>query len=205
MGGGGVRGFFDDRFVRNYDRCLAPLERVAFAEARNRLIRKATGLVLDLGAGTGSNFGCFVPPVRRVIGVDRDIRMLERSSDRNRSVPVYLTVADAEALPFRSGLFDTGIATLVFCTIPRPEVAPAELGRVLVPGGRALFLEHVGCSASLVGYAQDPANPLQRIVAGGCNLNRRTESMLDGAGLRIDRRSSRFAGILVEIEAISAT
>ena len=208
MGSGGsgvLQGYFYDRFVRNYDRCVAPLERSVICEARKRLLGRAEGLVLDLGAGTGANFEYFHAPVRRVVAIDSEIRMLLQARDRDRPVPVDILVADAEALPFPSGVFDTVVATLVLCTTPHPDTALAELARVLAPGGRALLLEHVRSTSSIVGFAQDLANPLQRLVAGGCNLNRRTESRLLGAGLQVDRQRSRFAGILVEIEAISVS
>lgn len=203
MGWGGLQGFFDDRFVRNYDRCVAPLERSVFREARKRLLGRAAGLVLDLGAGTGANAEYFEAPVRAVIAVDRDERMLVQSKARPAEVPIHMAVADAEALPFSTGAFDTVVACLVLCTTPRPDIALSELVRVLAPGGRALFLEHVRSTSSIIGLAQDLANPLQSLIAGGCNLNRRTESSLRRAGLRIDKRRSRFAGILIEIEAIS--
>lgn len=203
MGWAGLQGYFDDRFVRNYDRCVAPLERSVFREARKRLLGRAAGLVLDLGAGTGANAEYFEAPVRSVIAVDRDERMLIMSKARPAAVPIHMAVADAEALPFSSGVFDTVVACLVLCTTPRPDIALAELVRVLAPGGRALFLEHVRSTSAIIGLAQDLANPVQRLVAGGCNLNRRTESSLRRAGLRVDNRRSRFAGILIEIEAIS--
>ncbi len=203
MGSGGLQGYFDDRFVRNYDRCIAPFERSVFREARKRLLGRAAGLVLDLGAGTGVNTEFYEAPVRSVIAVDRDERMLVQSEGRPAAVPVHAAVADAEALPFPGGVFDTVVACLVFCTTPRPELALAELIRVLAPGGRALFLEHVRSTSTIIGLVQDLANPLQRLVAGGCNLNRQTEASLRTAGLRVERRHSRFAGILVEIEAIS--
>lgn len=203
MGWAGLQGFFDDRFVRNYDRCVAPLERSVFREARKRLIGRAAGLVLDLGAGTGANAEFFEAPVRGVIAVDRDERMLVQSKARPAAVPIRLVVADAEALPFSSGAFDTVVACLVLCTTPRPDIALAELARVLAPGGRALFLEHVRSTSGIIGLAQDLANPLQRLVAGGCNLNRRTGSSLRRAGFRVDSHRSRFAGILIEVEAIS--
>ncbi len=204
MGWAGLQGFFDDRFVRNYDRCVAPLERSVFREARKRLLGRAAGLVLDLGAGTGANAEYFEAPVLSVIAIDRDERMLIQSKARPSAVvPIHMAVADAEALPFSSGVFDTVVACLVLCTTPRPDIALAELVRVLAPGGRALFLEHVRSTSAIIGMAQDLANPVNRLVAGGCNLNRRTESSIRRAGLRVESRRSWFAGILVEIEAIS--
>lgn len=203
MAAGGVQGYFDDRFVRNYDRCIAPFERSIFREARIRLVGRAAGNVLDLGAGTGSNFECIGDSVTQLIAVDREPRMLEQSRERRCIVSPRLTVSDAEALPFASGAFDTVLVTLLLCTIRNPEAALAEIRRVLAPRGRVLMFEHVRSTSGLIGAAQDLFTPLQRLVAGGCSLNRRTEALVVGAGLRIERKTSRYAGILVEIEAIS--
>lgn len=203
MDSGGLQRFFDDRFVRNYDRCVAPLERSIFFEARQRLARCASGLVLDLGAGTGANFMLFGDSARHVVAVDRELRMLMQSKERTTLTRVDRAVSDAEALPFATARFDTVIATLLFCTVRNPKRALAEVVRVLVPGGRLLLLEHVRSSSAVLGLLQDCVNPVQRLIAGGCNLNRRTETLLERSGFRVQRRQSRFAGMLVEIEAIS--
>ena len=46
-------------------------------------------------------------------------------------------------MPFADDTFDTAVATLVLCTVPDPVGAIDELARVLKPGGRLLFIEHV--------------------------------------------------------------
>lgn len=203
MAAGGVQGFFDDRFVRNYDRCIGPLERTLFREARARLAGRAGGKVLDLGAGTGANFEWISSSVRQLCAVDFEPRMLVQSRRRECPVEPLLAAADAECLPFASRTFDTVLVALVLCTIKRPADALAEIARVLVPGGRMLMLEHVRSSSRVLAIGQDLLTPLQRLVAGGCNLNRRTEDLVRAAGFRVERRSARLAGMIVEIEAIS--
>jgi len=196
----GVRAYFDERFVRNYDRCIAPLERAVFAEARTRLAARARGRVLDVGAGTGANFGRFGPEVCSVAGIDPEPGMLAQAR-LPEAVPVRLIVASGECLPFASGVFDTVVATLVLCTIPDPTRAYAEMMRVLAPGGLLLLLEHVRSSSSIVAAVQDAATPLNRVLAGGCHLNRRTEELLRGPEIRVEARRERLAGSVVEIVA----
>ena len=54
-----------------------------------------------------------------------------------------LVAAGAEQLPFGDDSFDTVVAVFVHCTVPDPPAALREIARVLRPGGRYLFLEHV--------------------------------------------------------------
>lgn len=204
---GRVQEFFRDRMVRNYDRAIGPLERRVFASARRRLLASARGLVLDIGAGTGANFAQYPDAVERVVAVDPELGMLEsaRAKGETAAVSVALVAASAEELPFPSASFDTIVATLVLCTIPDPARALDEAVRVLKPDGRALFLEHVRSSSPALGLLMDVATPVQRVVAAGCHLNRRTQSLVTAAGFRVESLSERFRGSLVEIVAAAPT
>jgi ubiquinone/menaquinone biosynthesis C-methylase UbiE len=189
--------------VRNYDRAIGPLERRVFSTARRRLLAAARGRVLDIGAGTGANFALYPDSVERVVALDPELGMLDtaRAKCATAAVAVSLVAASAEELPFPSASFDTIVATLVFCTIPNPARALDEAARVLKPDGRALFLEHVRSSSPVLGLVMDVATPLQRLVAAGCHLNRRTQSLVIAAGFRVESLGERFRGSLVEIVA----
>lgn len=158
-----------------YDALLAPWERLGLSRWRRRLVAPASGCVLEIGTGTGRNLP-FYRQARRLVLTEPDPAMLSRARPRAAAAccPVELVVADAQALPFRSGSFDEVVATLAFCTIPDPGVALAEVERVLVPGGVLRLLEHVRTPRESVARWQDALTPFWRQVAGGCHLNRRT-------------------------------
>jgi ubiquinone/menaquinone biosynthesis C-methylase UbiE len=67
--------------------------------------------------------------------------------------------AEAEAL-LDEDYFDTAVVTFVLCTIPDPRGALSEIHRVLKPGGRILFVEHVRSRFTVAGAVQDAAPPL---------------------------------------------
>jgi SAM-dependent methyltransferase len=94
--------------------------------------------------------------------------------------------AGAESLPFGDDEFDTVIATLVFCTIPDPHAALTEIARVLKPGGRMLFMEHVRADSDRRARWQDRMNPVQNFFFGGCNLNRPTAYTIGHSPLELD-------------------
>ncbi len=92
----------------------------------------------------------------------------------------------AERLPFTDSGFDTVVATFVHCTIPDPRAALAEIARVLRPGGRYLFIEHVRSPDNAVlARFQDLVEVPHRYLAAGCHPNRRTEQLLAGSALTV--------------------
>jgi ubiquinone/menaquinone biosynthesis C-methylase UbiE len=128
-----------------YDRLGAASEEAGMREERRRLLQRATGEVLEIGAGTGLNLALYPPAVTRVVAAEPDPHMIRRLRRKAQEahVPVEIVSAPAEALPLADGSFDTVVGTLVLCTVSEPAVVLAEIARLLRPGGRYLFLEHV--------------------------------------------------------------
>jgi SAM-dependent methyltransferase len=98
---------------------------------------------------------------------------------------VELVNAPAEQLPFDDGQFDAAVSTLVLCTVDDQPRALAELRRVLKPGGRLLFIEHIRSDEAGLARWQDRMNGLNRVVAGGCNCNRATLDAIRDAGFTV--------------------
>ena len=123
-----------------YDALCALMERTGLGPWRRSLADGARGRTLDLGCGTGRGLALYDPAVR-AIGLDPAFGSLVRARRRARRVP--LVCASAEALPFRAGVFDTVVSSLVFCSVPDAARGLAEVKRVLRPDGRLRMLEHV--------------------------------------------------------------
>jgi ubiquinone/menaquinone biosynthesis C-methylase UbiE len=160
-----------------YDLALRPFEAGGLAAVRRRLVARAAGRVLEVGVGTGLNLPHY-PSHAAVIGVDPDEGMAGRAAGKRCPAAFRWVRGDAQALPFADDHFDTAVATFVFCSIPDPARAMAEVFRVLRPGGTFLLLEHVRAASRAVALAQDALTPLWRHVAGGCHLNRSPEQWL---------------------------
>lgn len=89
---------------------------------RRRVIRRARGLVLEIGIGSGLNLPLYGRSVDRVIGLDPSRELLRRA-DRLASrshCTVHLVQASAEAIPARDGAFDTVVLTWTLCSVPDP-------------------------------------------------------------------------------------
>lgn len=187
-------------FPRVYDALMGLLERGSLARWRRSTVRPATGLVLEIGAGTGLDFAHYVLGTT-VIASDPDMAMLERARQKARTAPatVFLVAADAEALPFRHEAFDVGVAGLVLCTIPHPARALAEVRRVLKRGAPLRVLEHVRVENRVVARMQDILTPFWMRLANGCRLNRDAVAIVKRAGFELESVVPHAAGYVVEI------
>ncbi|MFO7662440.1 MAG: class I SAM-dependent methyltransferase [Chloroflexota bacterium] len=188
----------------NYDRGMWLLERFSLFRLRRELLRKASGIVLEIGAGTGANLP-FYPSETMITAIDMRPVHLAAATKKARSVRRKGTFtagcADAQDLPFSDNTFDAVVGTLVFCSIHQPSLALAEIARVLVPGGRLLLLEHVRGQTSLTRRITDWLHPFWFALQGECHLNRDTAATVANSGFHIDRTSVHGRGILQLIEA----
>jgi ubiquinone/menaquinone biosynthesis C-methylase UbiE len=178
-------------FARFYDRMTAGTERAGLAQMRHELLATASGRVLELGAGTGHNLEHYTDAVTELVMTEPDPHMARRLRERLAKEPgaagnPSVVEASAEDLPFDDGSFDTVVATLVLCTVDDPRRALAEARRVLVEGGRLLYIEHVRSTRPGLGRWQDRLERPWGFVAAGCHPNRPTDQALADAGFWID-------------------
>lgn len=175
-----------------YERALRKTERAGLSEWRARLLGDLTGKVLEIGAGTGLNLEHYPETVTRLVLVEPDIymrRLLEKriATHPGRFGQNSVMDAGAEYLPFPDGVFDAVVSTLVLCSVDDPPSAVSEIRRVLRPGGRLLFIEHVAAEqASRRAVWQGRIEPIWRRVAGNCHVTRDTASVIEDAGLDIE-------------------
>ena len=179
-------------FAALYDQKSASAERRWMGERRRRLLAGARGAVLEIG-GTGANLAHY-RNVDRVTIAEPDRFMRNRIGPKleEARVPVEVSAAGAEALPYPDGSFDTVVSTLVLCTVPDQEAALDEVRRVLRPGGRLLFIEHVRAAGSAARW-QDRLEPLWRRLLGGCHPNRDTVAAIEEAGFEIETFESFYS------------
>jgi ubiquinone/menaquinone biosynthesis C-methylase UbiE len=165
-----------------------------FRRLRTAVLQSVAGEVLEIGIGTGLNLSHYGPNVSRVRAVDPTPMLPRRMAGRRAAVhfSVEISHQSAERLPYVDRTFDCIVSTWTLCTIPDPILALQEVRRVLKPGGRFLFLEHGRSDDQKIAAWQDRLNPIQNVIGCGCNLNRRIDTLITQAGLKITHLD-RFA------------
>jgi SAM-dependent methyltransferase len=176
-------------FSALYDSGLKATEEAGLARMRDQLLAGAWGRVVELGAGTGANLDRYPDEVEELVLVEPDPHMTKRLRERLASSRREATIleAPAERLPLESAGFDTAVVTLVLCTVPDPAAAVAELARVLKPGGRLLFIEHVRSRHPGLARWQDRLEKPWRFLGDGCHCNRDTLATIGASHFELDQ------------------
>jgi ubiquinone/menaquinone biosynthesis C-methylase UbiE len=190
-----------DQFAHWYDWVVGVPDLLGVRRLRQRLLRQASGTVLEVAVGTGKNFR-YYPANCRISAVDVSREMLSVAQKRaaKLSLDVSLLPADAEALPFPDKSFDTVVSSLTTCTFPNPVAALREMARVCKPAGRILLLEHGRSDREWLGRLQDRRAD-RHAKQLGCHWNREPLELVRQAGLKITKAQRVFLGIFHEISA----
>lgn len=174
-------------FAALYDKCFAAVEDAGLREMRRELLNDARSRTIDIGSGTGANLELYPADVDLTMAepdphMARQLRRKLAESSR----AVEFVEAGAESLPFEDATFDTAVFTLVLCTVPDPRAALAEVARILKPGGKMLFLEHVRAESQSLARWQDRLEKPWRFIGDGCHCNRDTVATIDSSPLRLE-------------------
>lgn len=173
-----------DRAMRNRD----------VAVYRREIVPRASGLVLEVGIGSGLNLPLYTEEVELIIGLDPSAELLRRAAKgslRSRR-PVHLVRASAEAIPLGPASIDTVVMTWTLCSIRNPQRALREMRRVLRPNGQLLFAEHGLAPEPHVAGWQHRLDPLWTHVS--CHLDRPVDALVKESGFAITDLETGYLG-----------
>ncbi len=173
-------------FAAMYDRMSRKSEDAGLRAMRRDLLAEAGGRVLEIGGGTGANLPNYGGEVESLVLTEPEPAMLRRLQRKaSEQAPLARVVrAPAEDTPFEDDSFDTVVTTLVLCGVDDQAQALREMRRVLRPGGRLLFIEHVRSDDPKLARFQDRINWLNRLVVH-CDCNRSTLAAIEATGFTI--------------------
>jgi ubiquinone/menaquinone biosynthesis C-methylase UbiE len=185
----GVVSRFNAWFFHVFDRYINHIARRHKEAAFDGL---DADVVVEIGAGVGANLA-YVRSGTRLIAVEPSLQMHDRLRERaaDAGVELELLAQGAESLPLEDAAYEEVICSLVLCTATDPDQVLAEVRRILRPGGRFRFVEHVAAPR------WSPRRWLQRTfrrpwawLFEGCTLDRDTATRLRAAGfsdVRLER------------------
>ena len=153
-------------FAAMYDSMTRKSNDAGLRAIRHGLLAEASGSVLEIGTGTGLNLEHYNGKVESLVLTEPEPAMIRRLQKKVREQAPLAKIlrAPAEDLPFEDDTFDTVVASLVLCGVDDQARSLREIRRVLKPGGRLLFLEHVRSDDEALARFQDRMNWLNRLV-----------------------------------------
>jgi ubiquinone/menaquinone biosynthesis C-methylase UbiE len=173
-------------YAAMYDLLSGPAERAGLREQRHGLLAQATGATIEIGAGTGLNLPHYPPAITRLVLIEPDPHMSRRLRRRaarlGRDAEILATTADQ--LPFPDASFGTAVVTFTLCSVPDEQAALREITRVLAPGGRLLFFEHVRSADEGIAAQQDKLPFPYPLI--GCHPNRDTLREIRASPLTVE-------------------
>jgi SAM-dependent methyltransferase len=141
--------------------------------------------VVEIGPGTGANLRYYRPGTR-LIAIEPNRHMHEplRKAAQRYGIELELREEGADAMGLPDASVDAVVSTLVLCTVPDPAATLREVRRILGPGGRLLFLEHVraGRRHPVLRLAQRSLARPWRWFFEGCDVLRDTEAIMNQTG-----------------------
>ncbi len=156
------------------------------AERKQALLGSLTGVVVEIGPGTGASLPYLRRDVRW-IGLEPNPYMHPylRKKAESLGIEVDLRHGSADRMDVEDGAADAVVSTLVLCSVADVAAVLREVLRVLKPGGRFVFLEHVAApKGTWLRRGQRIVRPLWRWIGDGCTPDRETRASIEQAGFR---------------------
>lgn len=155
------------------------------AQLKQSLFADVQGKVLEIGPGAGVNLE-YYPANVHWIGIEPNPFMhsyLEQEAARQELRMIEIKGGSAARIEVEDSSIDAVVSTYVLCSVSNLAAVLQEVRRVLKPGGRFLFVEHVAAECGTwKRRLQDGIEPVWKRVFDGCHPNRETWQALENAG-----------------------
>jgi SAM-dependent methyltransferase len=176
----------DNPFFARVWTFLSRHETEALKRLRRENLAGLSGRVLEVGAGTGTNFELYPGTVAEVVAVEPEQRLAVLAQKAAETAPVPVTVSTDTVEQFTAGEpFDAVVCSLVLCSVEEPDSVLRQLLSVLRPGGELRYLEHVASSGPRARLQKFADATLWPRLLGNCHTHRHTEESIVDAGFQV--------------------
>ncbi|HET6731791.1 class I SAM-dependent methyltransferase [Mycobacterium sp.] len=176
----------DNPFFARVWTVLSAHETEAIQRLRRQNLDGLSGRVLEVGAGTGTNFAFYPPAVSEVVAIEPERRLAALAQKAAETAPIPVTVSTDTVEQFSAGEpFDAVVCSLVLCSVYEPDSVLRQLFSVLRPGGELRYLEHVASSGPRERLQKFADATLWPRLLGNCHTHRHTEESIVGAGFQV--------------------
>jgi SAM-dependent methyltransferase len=173
---------------------IAAHETEQMRASRRENLAGLAGRVLEVGAGTGTNFAFYPDSVEHVVAIEPELRLvgLARAAAAGAAVPIEVTNRTVESFSADEP-FDAVVCSLVLCSVAEPESVLRQLFSLLRPGGELRYLEHVASGGIRGRFQQLVDATIWPRLAGNCHTHRHTEQAIRAAGFDVDKTRTEQA------------
>ena len=197
--------FYKKLFAKYYDPFMVELE-LRLYKRRDVLLSPLSGVILEVGSGTGVNFPFYNARKTKVVAIEPSLPMLEKAKLKTNYKHIDLHnigvgYKELELLIPENG-FDAIVCTLVLCTVPNLEETLEDFKRFLAPNGQLIVMEHIHAKKKSKAVLQNIVNPIWRKIGDGCNLNRKTDEVLKSKGFKAINNSYFYSASLGFYEGV---
>lgn len=163
---------------------------------RKKLLRAASGKVLEVAVGAGANFPFYDPDVE-ITAVDFSGEMLKKAREaaREHGLKAEFIQADLESVEFSPDSFDTVVSTLSLCGYQDPIRVLNQCSGWCKKDGRILLMEHGISNNAVIASLQKALDPLAyRMI--GCHHNRDMMQIIQSSGIVVEKVERYWAGMI---------
>ncbi|MGV0745404.1 class I SAM-dependent methyltransferase [Mycolicibacterium sp. XJ870] len=176
----------DNPFFAQVWKTLSSYEPESVRRLRAQNLAGLTGRVLEVGAGTGTNFEFYPSTVDEVVAIEPERRLFEVARKAAAEAPVPVTVSSTTAEQYAGGApFDAVVCSLVLCSIDEPDAVLRQLFSLLRPGGELRYLEHVASGGYRARIQRLADATIWPRLFGNCHTHRHTEQTITEAGFEV--------------------
>ncbi|MGY4649158.1 class I SAM-dependent methyltransferase [Mycobacterium sp. URHB0021] len=176
----------DNPFFARLWTVMSGHEPESLRQLRRENLAGLSGRVLEVGAGTGTNFEFYPATVSEVVAVEPERRLgvLAQEAGARARVPVTVSMDTVEQF-LADRPFDAVVCSLVLCSVDQPDDVGRQLLSLLRPGGELRYLEHVAGGGLRAGLQRIADATVWPRLLGNCHTHRHTEQTIRDAGFEV--------------------